>query len=48
MKLQGQIFYPGETITKKDGTLASIMFLKHGRIGFAYYKPGSILNGLVL
>lgn len=47
-KLKGVIFYKGEFLTKKDGTLASIMFLKHGKVGFAYHKVDSILNGLVL
>jgi hypothetical protein len=47
-KINGAIYYSGESLTRKDGTLPSIMLLKHGRIGFAYSKPGSILNGLIL
>ena len=35
-------------MTRKDTTLPSIMFLKHGKVGFAYHKIDSILNGLVL
>ncbi len=31
-----------------DGRLRKIMFLKHGKIGFAYDKKGSHLNGLIL
>ncbi len=48
MKLYGQIYYPGESLTRKNGSLPSVMFLKHGEIGFAYSKSGSILNGLIL
>ncbi len=48
MKLNGHIFYPGESVTRKDETLPSIMFLKHGTIGFAYRRQNSMLNGLVL
>jgi hypothetical protein len=47
-KINGAIYYSGESLTRKDGTLPSIMFLKHGKLGFAYSKTGSILNGLIL
>lgn len=38
LKLNNQIYYPGEDLILIGGRLSKILFLKHGTIGLTYDK----------
>jgi hypothetical protein len=42
------VYYPGEYLMKIEDGNDSIMILKNGKVGLAYKKYGSYLNGTIV
>lgn len=47
-KFSGKVYYPGEFLMRLEEANDSIMILKSGKVGLAYKKYGSYLNGTIV
>ncbi len=46
--LTSKVYYPGEILSKANEYNESVMLLKDGKVGLAYRRMDSSLNGIIV